>query len=161
MTSVETMVEEGVVERVENSSLFVRVKRPSACGGCAARGACTTFGPSERIVRVERSPDAPDVEPGDRVTLEIRSVTFLGATFLSYLIPTLAFFAAVLLVYVSMDPAHTVWGLPRDMLAFLAGIISVLLAWVVIGALGGRSGSRGTYSPRIVSVTPAGTARGD
>jgi sigma-E factor negative regulatory protein RseC len=150
--AIETLVEEGTVREVREDELLVRVKRQAACASCAARGACLTFGPSERLVRVTRRRDDPEVRPGDRVTLEIRSLTFLRASLLGYLVPTLAFFAGVAAVLLSVREGSTVAGLGRDLAAFLAGLAGVAAAFVGLWIAGSRPSAKRRYAPRIVAV---------
>jgi len=145
------MVEEGIVQSVEEDVLVVEIQRPSACSGCAARGACLTLGPSRRVIRVRRPADAQAVR-GDRVRLEIRSVTFLRATFMGYMVPTLAFFAGVAVVMLAVDPGGTVLGVQRDVAAFVAGGAGVAGSFAALWLTGSRGAARERYAPRVVEV---------
>lgn len=142
------------MREVEEDALVVVVKRQAACSSCAARGACVTFSPSERVVRVQRGEAAPEARPGDRVTLQIRSLTFLRASLLGYLVPTLAFFAGVAAVLVTVDRGGTVLGVARDIAAFAAGLAGVVAAFVGLWIAGSRPSARKRYAPRIIAVHP-------
>jgi sigma-E factor negative regulatory protein RseC len=150
---VETLVEEGTVEAVEGGTLVVRVRRQAACSACAARGACLAFGPTERVVRVDQAREP--ARPGDRVTLEIRSVTFLRATILGYLVPTLAFLAGAGTVLVLVAEGQRVLGVGRDVAAFAAGIAGVAATFAGLGIAGSRPEARRRYAPKVVAVHPA------
>lgn len=160
VAGIQTMVEEGIVHSVEDDALEVRIVRPSACASCAARGACMTLGPSERIVRVVREPGGPEVGEGDRVRLQIRSTTFLRASLVGYLVPTLAFFAGVGGVLLAVPPGGTLLGMGRDLAGFLAGAAGVVLTFAVVWAVGASPSRRARYAPRILDVVPGDGAPG-
>lgn len=145
------MEEEGLVRSVRDGELMVEILRPAACSSCAARGACMTLAPRRRVIRV-RSDGQFDPRQGDRVRLQIRTVTFLRATFLGYLVPTLAFFAGVAAVLVAVPSGQTVMGLARDIAAFVAGAAGVALSFLGLWIAGSRSAARQRYAPRIVAV---------
>lgn len=154
VSGIETMVEEGVVRSVSEGRARILIRRPSGCSSCAARGACVTLGPSERVVVVDVSDlDHPPLA-GDRVKLEIRSATFLRATFLGYLLPTLAFFAGIAAVMLAVPGEGTLAGLPRDLGAFAAGIAGVVAVFLGLWIAGARPGAKARYAPRIVGVLP-------
>lgn len=154
VAGIETLVEDGIVRSVEKGELVVLVERRDACASCAARGVCTTLGPRERLVRVRRRRGDPGAEPGDRVTLEIRSLTFIRASLLGYLLPTAAFFAGVAAVLLLTHEGDLVLGLGRDLAAFAAGLVGVALAFAGLWIAGSRPSARERYSPRIIAVHP-------
>ncbi|MBW2262676.1 MAG: SoxR reducing system RseC family protein [Deltaproteobacteria bacterium] len=156
MAGIETLVEDGTVRSVEKGELVVLVERQDACASCAARGVCTTLGPRERVVRVRRRRGDPEVGPGDRVTLEIRSLTFIRASLLGYLVPTVAFFAGVAAVLLLTDEGDLVLGLGRDLTSFAAGLVGVAAAFGGLWLAGSRPAARERYSPRIIAVRPGG-----
>jgi positive regulator of sigma E activity len=91
---------------------------------------------------------------GDRVKLEIRSATFLRATMVGYLLPTVVFFAGVGAIWLLVPQGGTVLGLARDLASFVLGGAGVVATFVVLRIVGGRNASRRRYAPRIVSVSP-------
>ena len=155
------MVEDGTVRSVERGELVVLVERQDACASCAARGMCTTLGPRERVVRVRLREGDPEAALGDRVTLEIRSLTFIRASLLGYLVPTLMFFAGVAAVLLVTEEGELVLGLGRDLASFAAGLTGVVLAFAGLWLAGSRPAARERYSPRIVAVRPRGDAPPD
>jgi positive regulator of sigma E activity len=154
VAGIETLVEDGTVRSVDGRTLVVLVERQDACASCAARGMCTTLGPREREVRVRRRSGDPEARPGDRVTLEIRSLTFIRASLLGYLVPTAAFFAGVAAVLLLVPEGDPVLGMGRDLAAFAAGLLGVLVAFGGLWLAGTRPAARERYSPRIIAVRP-------
>ena len=159
MAGIETLVEDGTVRSVEKGTLVVLVERQDACASCAARGVCSTLGPRERVVRVRRRKGDLEAGPGDRVTLEIRSLTFIRASLLGYLLPTAAFFAGVASVLLLTDEGDLVLGLGRDLASFAAGLVGVAIAFGGLWLAGTRPEARERYSPRIIAVRPAAGSR--
>ncbi len=154
MAGIETLVEDGTVRSVEKDELVVLVERQDACASCAARGVCTTLGPRERVVRVRRRVGDPEASPGDRVTLEIRSLTFIRASLLGYLLPTAAFFGGVAAVMLLTHEGDLVLGMGRDLASFAAGLAGVAAAFAGLWLAGSRPSARERYSPRIIAVRP-------
>ncbi len=154
VAGIETLVEDGTVRSVGRGEIVVLVERQDACASCAARGVCSTLGPRERVVRVRRRRGDPEAEPGDRVTLEIRSLTFIRASLLGYLLPTAAFFAGVAIVLLTTREGDAVLGLGRDLASFAAGLAGVAAAFAGLWIAGSRPSARERYSPRIIAVRP-------
>jgi sigma-E factor negative regulatory protein RseC len=87
---VELIEHTGVVERIENGVLLVRIEQLSACADCHAKGACSTADKQEKLI------EAIDTKPfssvGDKVLIVGRNSLGLKAVGIAFLIPFLLIF---------------------------------------------------------------------
>ncbi len=84
------MKEAGVVHSVKNGEILVTLKRHAACLGCKA---CSIASGGDMVIKAIAS---DKVKVGDRVTIEIDSISILKAIVMVYLLPTAAFLAGIL-----------------------------------------------------------------
>lgn len=89
--------EQGQVVAVEQGAVLVQVQRQSACGSCAARGACGQGlsqmlrpGRQQEVWALANLP----LTVGDRVVLGVSEQTLLRSAMLVYLLPLLALLLA-------------------------------------------------------------------
>lgn len=84
----------GIVERIEDNVVMVKVERQSACAGCHAKGLCGESG-QERIIEV-RTPNAKEFQPAERVivALERESMGFMSVVW-AYLLPLVLLLAVL------------------------------------------------------------------
>lgn len=84
----------GIVERIEDNVVMVKVERQSACAGCHAKGLCGESG-QERIIEV-RTPYAKEFQPAERVivALERESMGFMSVVW-AYLLPLVLLLAVL------------------------------------------------------------------
>lgn len=95
------MKEAGVVHSVKNGEILVTLKRHAACLGCKA---CSIASGGDMVIKAiapdKVRPYAKDsdagIKVGDRVTIEIDSISILKAIVMVYLLPTAAFLAGIL-----------------------------------------------------------------
>ncbi len=138
-----------VKEITSDNRAVVQVFRGEACGTCAARGACQTFGGGDlsRSVIFEMDNNV-DAQKGDRVEIAIDELSVLKASFVLYFIP--AFF----LVFGALLGDHMARGKVIDSDAFvLGGAVIGLGAGFLTTYLAGKilSNSK-TMIPRISSI---------
>jgi sigma-E factor negative regulatory protein RseC len=84
----------GIVERIEDNVVMVKVERQSACAGCHAKGLCGESG-QERIIEV-RTPNAKEFQPAERgiVALERETMGFMSVVW-AYLLPLVLLLAVL------------------------------------------------------------------
>lgn len=85
VTDVETGIieHEGVVERVEQNAVRVKITSQSACGACKARQACGMAEAQEKIIVVPTS-RAADFSAGEEVLVGVRKQAGRIAVMLAY-----------------------------------------------------------------------------
>ncbi len=77
---------EGIVKRVEGRTVFVHIQAQSACAKCHARSVC---GASDKADKVIEAVSEEDLQPGDRVVVEIEPRMGWLAVLYSFVIPFL------------------------------------------------------------------------
>ncbi len=87
---------QGIIERVENRTYFVRITAQSACAACHAKGFCTTLDSKEKIMQVPAQP-VDSYQEGDAVMVSIRPSAGTKAVVFAYLIPVLLLLLTILI----------------------------------------------------------------
>lgn len=85
----------GVVERVENDTVFVKITAEGACGACRARAACGMGESQEKIISVVAVVDA--YAQGDAVTVGVKRRMGSMAVMLAYVGALVVLLAALVL----------------------------------------------------------------
>jgi len=86
--SQHTIYHEGIVDHLENSTIFVRIVAKSACGSCHAKSMCSSLEMSEKIIEVKHK-QGQGFNPGDPVILHMTQSMGMKAIILGYLLPFL------------------------------------------------------------------------
>ncbi|MBK7132404.1 MAG: SoxR reducing system RseC family protein [Bacteroidales bacterium] len=98
---------EGIVQRIEDTSVIVSISSSTACSGCHAEGSCNMAGKEEKIIEVT---GRYDVLPGDRVTILMKQSMGYAALLLGYLLPLVSV-VTVLIVLVALEVPELPAGL--------------------------------------------------
>lgn len=93
----ESIEHEGIVESTDNGSVKVRIISNSACSGCHAEGFCLISGQKEKDIIVKGK---YRVSAGDNVKVLMKKSMGYKALFLGYLLPSIIFMAALILLEV-------------------------------------------------------------
>ena len=118
------MTQNGVVTKLlDNGRAEVAVERGTACGGNCSGGCEACVYASRIIIQAE---NAIYAAPGDRVTLESRTSSIMGATMLVYMLP-LAFFFVALIAAVAADLSQGLCALASLAGAAVGTAVAVLV----------------------------------
>lgn len=98
---------EGIVQRIDDTSVIVSISSSTACSGCHAEGSCNMAGKEEKIIEVT---GRYDVLPGDRVTILMKQSMGYAALLLGYLLPLVSV-VTVLIVLVALEVSELPAGL--------------------------------------------------
>jgi sigma-E factor negative regulatory protein RseC len=98
---------EGIVQKIDDSSVIVSISSSTACSGCHAEGSCNMAGKEEKIIEVT---GRYDVRPGDRVTILMKQSMGYAALLLGYLLPLISV-VTVLIILVAMEVPELPAGL--------------------------------------------------
>lgn len=121
------MTQNGVVTKIlNNGKAEVSVERGTACGGHCSGGCEACVYANRILIQAENLVYAA---VGDRVILESRTSSIMGATMLIYMLPLLFFFVALI--------ATSVSGLGQGMCAVIS-LIGALLGGVFAVVIGRR-----------------------
>jgi positive regulator of sigma E activity len=100
--------QKGIVEEINNHRVKVRVQPEAACGDCSARGICSLFGTSDRIIEVYNK--SQQLSIGDHVMISISQGMGNKAVILGYLIPFILLIS-VLVIFTSLGIKEWITGL--------------------------------------------------
>jgi sigma-E factor negative regulatory protein RseC len=97
MSAAESIEHPGIIDRVDEESVFVKVLAMSACSSCHAKSMCNIAEVEEKIVEVRKVP-GKDYKVGESVTVSMRRSQGSVAVLLGYFVPFLLLFGVLLLV---------------------------------------------------------------
>ena len=86
------MRETGVVHAVRGDEILVRLKRHAACLGCRA---CSLSSSGDMIIKAIASDKVDKAKVGDKVTIEVDSISIIKAIVFVYLLPAIAFLGGI------------------------------------------------------------------
>jgi sigma-E factor negative regulatory protein RseC len=82
----ETIQHDGIVQKADSKSVYVKITSLHACSGCHAEGSCALTGKEEKIIEVQGN---YGVNTGDIVTVMMAQSMGYAAVTLGYFIPFL------------------------------------------------------------------------
>lgn len=85
---------DGIVEKIDGNSIFVRIIQQSACSGCHAQALCTASEKKDKIIEITDTPGA--YRPGEKVRICGRSSLGLQAVFLAFVVPLILIVVALI-----------------------------------------------------------------
>lgn len=112
--SVDTAIEHtGIIDRIDDKSIFVRFTSYSACAACHARSQCSASELEDKIVEIKNSQE--NFRVGDSVIVILPTTQAYGALLTGYVYPFLLLFLALIV--------FSVFGIKE----LYAGLISLSL----------------------------------
>ena len=133
--SSDTVKHEGIVSRVDEDHIEVKIQSTSACAACHIKSACGMGESKEKTIVVPRPKDK-SFEQGQRVTITMSVSQGNKAAFIAY------FFPFVVLVVTLLALLH--FGV-KDVYAALISIASLIPCYLVIYAFRGRLEKKFSY----------------
>ena len=129
MKSEDSISHEGIVTKITDDELEIKILAQSACAACHAKSACGMGEQAEKILNVPRPKDK-DFTPGQRVNVRMAIGQGNKAAILAYLIPIILLLAVLfvclglglnegfsaLISIVALIPYYIVLYLRRDKL---------------------------------------------
>lgn len=97
MSAHESITHPGVIEKLTDEKIFVKVLAKSACSSCHAKSMCNISEVEEKVVEVKRSP-GKGYEVGEQVTVGMQKSLGNIAVLLGYVVPFLLLVGILLLV---------------------------------------------------------------
>ena len=122
MNTENTISHEGVITKITNDELEIKILAQSACAACHAKSACGMGEQAEKILTIPRPKDK-ELSPGQRVNVRMAIGQGNKAAILAYLIPIILLLA-VLFVCLGL-------GLGEGLSA-LFGIIAMIPYYIVL-----------------------------
>ena len=110
----------GIVEKIENDIVYVRILQKSACSGCHAKGICSASEMKVKTIEVPCSDSSWKI--GEEVEIIGKASMGMKAVLLAFVIPLLAMLAAIII--------GTLTGLEDSGSAMLA--LAILTTYYII-----------------------------
>jgi positive regulator of sigma E activity len=89
---IEPGTDPGLVTRIDNGWMYVKVPVGSGCGACASKSQCTFSGP-KRAYRTFRIRRVPECSVGDRIVVDVPGGTLAVAGIVLVLVPAIMILA--------------------------------------------------------------------
>ncbi len=86
MSATQNISHPGIIEKLTEDMVFVKIMAMSACSSCHAKGMCNVAEVEEKVVEVKREPSR-DLKIGQLVTVSMKSSLGTYAVLLGYIIP--------------------------------------------------------------------------
>lgn len=139
------LTEQGIIEKTDARSAWVRVERSSACASCSSRSECKVEFGKGIVVQVENSAGC---RTGDRVRLSMGSGSFLKSTLVAYIFPVLALVAGAL-VGRELVALENVSG---DVISVVAGFGTMAMYFVILRFADRKASRNPLSSPHITAI---------
>jgi sigma-E factor negative regulatory protein RseC len=145
--------EEGIVDRVEGGTAYVKTRRGDACEHCHAKDGCHAMGGGKEMeVAVANTLDA---KPGDRVMVSVEDGAFLQASLLVYGVPAVALVAGAL----AGEQLGPLWGFGRDTVSALTGLVFLAVTFAGVRFVANSLGVRERWKPKMLAPRSKGAGR--
>jgi sigma-E factor negative regulatory protein RseC len=79
-----TLQHDGIISHIKDGVIYVDIEVASACSSCHAKGYCSAFGKSDKVIEIP-SEQYPDFISGDQVTVFIRESLGMQALLIGYI----------------------------------------------------------------------------
>ena len=113
----------GVIERIENDSMKVRIVQTSACAACKVASHCNASESKEKIVDVLNVQDTASLKVGDPVVVSASGDVAGRALLLGFGLPFLVLVTVLVLVLLLTG---------REGLAALSGLVALIPYYLVL-----------------------------
>lgn len=97
MSVKDTITHPGIIESINDKSVFVKILAMSACSSCHAKAMCNIAEVEEKIVEIRRNAERT-FEEGQEVTVSMKKSLGGKAVFLGYILPFLLLMIVLLAV---------------------------------------------------------------
>ena len=133
--NTDTIKHEGVISRIDDNFLEVKIQSTSACAACHIKSACGMGESKEKTIVVPR-PEGKSFEPGQRVTITMAVSQGNKAAFIAYFIPFVVL-VATLFVLLSFNV--------HEVVAALASLASLVVCYLIIYVFRGKIDKKFLY----------------
>ncbi len=139
------ITEQGIVEKTEGTSAWVRVVRSSACDSCGSRTRCKVDTGGEVVVKAENTAGG---RSGDRVKLSMPAGSFFKSTLLVYIVPVVALVAGA---WAGTLP-FVFPGLSTDAASVICGFGAMAVSFLLLRKVDRRAAGSAANAPRVTGI---------
>ncbi len=98
--AAEIIIHPGIIERIDDGKVFVKILSASACSSCHAKGICSVSEVEEKIIEAEHDPSG-NYQPGDQVMVSMRESLGHKAVIMGYVLPFVVLLVSIV-VFLSL-----------------------------------------------------------
>jgi sigma-E factor negative regulatory protein RseC len=98
--AAETIIHPGIVERIADGKIFVKILSTSACSTCHAKGVCSVSEVEEKIIEADHDPSG-NYRPGDQVIVKMKESLGHKAVLMGYVLPLVVLLLSIV-VFLSL-----------------------------------------------------------
>ena len=142
--------EEGRVIKIDGDYAVIHTERGSSCGSCSAKSSCHAMGGSDEKTMEMRAVNDAGAKVGDRVKVAIDSIVFLKSSFLVYVVPLVVMIAGG--IAGDSYARNYMPGADADLVAGGAGIVSLIVAFMLIRLWSRSLENKSEYQPHIIRI---------
>jgi positive regulator of sigma E activity len=139
----QTEIEIGKVLKAGNGSATIEVSPTGMCSHCELESSCLPASGGTRIIEVA---DPLGVSSGQKVRIELSSVSFLLASFLAYILPLLGLLAAAIIGFYSAPKGSS------ELYGSVGAIVGLAIGLLLSRTFGQRLSDRGRITPMITGI---------
>jgi sigma-E factor negative regulatory protein RseC len=89
----------GIIDRIEDNKVWVRIQSQSACGSCHSKSMCGMAEVADKVVEVDQHQNQKQYKTGDYVTVSLKKSSGYRALFLGYLLPFILVMATLIATF--------------------------------------------------------------
>ncbi|MBP7496131.1 MAG: SoxR reducing system RseC family protein [Bacteroidales bacterium] len=95
MSKADNIEHPGIIEKIENNTIFVKILAESACISCRSKKICSISDIKEKIIEISFNKNNK-YKTGDRVTVVMEAKLGFLALFLGYILPFLILISSII-----------------------------------------------------------------
>lgn len=95
---MDKITHKGIIEKVDNGKVIVRIVQNSACGACRVAGHCSAAESKEKLVEAIAPSDKAIYAKGDEVTVAMKGSSGGKAILIAFIIPFVLMVATIALL---------------------------------------------------------------
>jgi sigma-E factor negative regulatory protein RseC len=138
--------ERGTVIEVGDGTAWIKTERSGACESCSSKGSCFAMhdGDDMKVHAV----NIVGANVGDRVVINLESVSLFKVTFFLYMFPVLSLIGGVIIGFLLAPSFNT----DDQMLAAILGFACFIGSVLIIKTRGRRMSEKDEYKPKIIRI---------
>lgn len=98
--AAETIIHPGIIDRIAEGKVFVKILSASACSSCHAKSICSISEVEEKVIEAEHDP-AGNYQPGEQVMVKMEESLGHKAVIMGYVLPLVVLLVSIL-VFLSL-----------------------------------------------------------
>jgi sigma-E factor negative regulatory protein RseC len=141
-------IEQGIVKEIKGNKVLIETEPAAGCDSCPMNKKCVVVAEDSR--RNLWALSSIQLEQGERVEFTIEGKNLFYTSVLIYLIPAILLLIGAVLGASLSD----LWGLDKDLRAFLGGSLFFLCSWFMVRLISSRMEKSTASMPLVIKKLP-------